>query len=266
MAQNRYVSTYFWKDNYVVDLDPIEKLLFIYLLTNPNTNIAGAYEINVRQIAFDTGIDKDMVLKIINRFEHDNKLTYCKGYIIIRNWIKHQQLNPNVIKGIDRALNLLPEYFDSYMLTDDEGNRLGIDYESLYRAYTEASEYLTKPNYKLKPELELKLNPNAATADDGVLEPTKKATTKELDGMFSYWQSEVGYEITSKYKTNREYAGKLLHEYTKEEIALMIKAAGLASEDRYAPGVSDFIDLYRKWDKLKLWGKKKGMRSASAQF
>ena len=85
--------------------------------------------------------------------------------------------------------------------------------------------------------------------------------------MFQYWQSEVGYAITSKVKLNREYCSKLLKEYTKPEIALMIKAAAMASEDQYAPGVSNFIDLYRKWDHLKLWGKKKGMKQrATARF
>ena len=46
MANNkqRYVNTRFWNDTYVSSLDPIEKLLFIYLLTNEHTNISGVYE------------------------------------------------------------------------------------------------------------------------------------------------------------------------------------------------------------------------------
>ena len=31
MAKKRYISTTFWRDEYVSNLDPIEKLLFLYL-------------------------------------------------------------------------------------------------------------------------------------------------------------------------------------------------------------------------------------------
>ena len=100
MAKNRYINTKFWDDNYISELDPIEKLLFLYLLTNPITNIAGIYEIPLRRIAFDTGIDSDMVKKILERFERDKKIFYKDGWIIIKNFIHHQAINPKVKKGI----------------------------------------------------------------------------------------------------------------------------------------------------------------------
>jgi hypothetical protein len=85
---NRYINTNFWKDNYIADLDPSEKLLFLYLITNPRTNIAGIYELNLREIAFDTGFDVDMVKKILARLrpmESYNILTdgcFCAiGYV-----------------------------------------------------------------------------------------------------------------------------------------------------------------------------------------
>ena len=56
------VNTKFWDDTYIVTLDPIEKLLYLYFLTNPLTNICGIYEIQLRRVAFDTGIDKEVVV------------------------------------------------------------------------------------------------------------------------------------------------------------------------------------------------------------
>jgi len=38
--KKRYISTKFWDDEFIVNLDPIEKLLFMYFLTNPLTNVA----------------------------------------------------------------------------------------------------------------------------------------------------------------------------------------------------------------------------------
>ena len=100
MAKNRYVNTHFWNDNYIIDLDPIEKLLFLYLLTNPMTDICGIYELPLKKISFETGVDKDMVFKIFDRFENDNKAKYDNGWIALKKFITHQKLNPNIEKGI----------------------------------------------------------------------------------------------------------------------------------------------------------------------
>jgi len=108
MAKNRYVDTKFWIDTYVVNLDPIEKLMFLYALTNPHTNISGIYEISIKQIAFDTGIDKEMVDKIFTRFEKDHKMLYLNGWIAITNFINYQKMNNNVIKGIQDNLAKVP--------------------------------------------------------------------------------------------------------------------------------------------------------------
>ena len=54
MAKQRYLSTSFWTDSYVEKLDPSEKLLFIFLLTNDSTNLCGIYEITTRRISFET--------------------------------------------------------------------------------------------------------------------------------------------------------------------------------------------------------------------
>lgn len=108
MAKNRLINTKFWDDNYISELDPIEKLIYLYLLTNPLTTIAGVYEIKLRKIAFDTGIDKDMLSKILMRFEKDNKIIYKDDYIFVRNFIKYQTLNPSIKKGIAEVINNLP--------------------------------------------------------------------------------------------------------------------------------------------------------------
>ena len=109
MAKHRYINTHFWKDNYIINLDPTEKLIYLYLLTNPLTNIAGIYEINIKEIANDTGIIKEIVDTILKRFERDSKLKYCGGYIIIKNHLKHQDFkSPKIQSGIADIINSLP--------------------------------------------------------------------------------------------------------------------------------------------------------------
>lgn len=122
MAKQRYINTRFWDDGYIVTLDPIEKLLFIYFLTNPLTEMSGAYEIPLRRIAFDTGIDADMVLKIIRRFADEDKIIYRDGWILVCNFIKHQAINPKIQTGIEMSVSRCPDWIK---------DRLTIAYDSL---------------------------------------------------------------------------------------------------------------------------------------
>lgn len=123
MAKERMVNTKFWDDTYIANLDPIEKLLYLYFLTNPLTNICGIYEIQLRRIAFDTGIDRDMVLKILDRFAKDKKIYYLEGWLAIKNFAKHQKDNPKVKKGIEIAMQQVPsEIIDR--IYKENGDRL----------------------------------------------------------------------------------------------------------------------------------------------
>lgn len=122
MAKQRYINTRFWDDNYIASLDPIEKLLFIYFLTNPLTEISGAYEIPLKRVALDTGIDRDMVQKILNRFADEDKIIYRDGWILVTNFIKHQSVNPKIVTGIESAVKRCPEWIQ---------DRLSIAYDSL---------------------------------------------------------------------------------------------------------------------------------------
>ena len=108
MSKNRMINTKFWSDTFIENCDPIEKLLFLYLLTNTETNMLGIYEIAIRRIAFDTGIDKDMILKIFGRFENAGKALYIDGYVVIQNFMKHQKYNPMMLKSAKDIFDNLP--------------------------------------------------------------------------------------------------------------------------------------------------------------
>jgi len=120
MATSRVVNTMFWKDSYVVDLQPDEKVLFLYLLTNPLTNIAGIYELSIREIVFDTSIEKKRVEAILSKFVIDKKITYINGWVALHNWTKHQSNNPNVRTGIKRIIDELPEWLRKELLDPDD--------------------------------------------------------------------------------------------------------------------------------------------------
>lgn len=107
------IDTRFWDDNYTANLDPIEKLLFLYCLTNTHTNICWVYEIPLKLIAVDTGIDKDMIVKILSRFEKERKILYRDWWIAIINFVKYQnQWSPKVKTWIEKELLKVPKWLN----------------------------------------------------------------------------------------------------------------------------------------------------------
>lgn len=90
MAQYRCLQCCFWKDDKVFELFTSNiKLLFLFLLTNENTNQIGIYRIYIKEVAFLTNIDEDEVIDILDKFENEFKIIkYSKktNEICILNW------------------------------------------------------------------------------------------------------------------------------------------------------------------------------------
>ena len=111
MAKNRIINTKFWTDNFVLnELNPIDKLVYLYLITNPYTDICGIYELPIKIMAIETGIERENLEKVIlPRFEESGKILYRDGWVAVKNFIKHQTLNPKVKIGIESGLLKAPK-------------------------------------------------------------------------------------------------------------------------------------------------------------
>ena len=207
MKKSQVVNTQFWEDSYILDLDPLEKVLFLYLLTNSANNIAGIYEIHIRKIAFETGLDKDMVPKLLKRFEEEGKVYYYDGWIIISNFIKYQPLGAKIEQGIRTIHNALPK--DIQQRCDEIWSERGI-------TRLVGMEPTKKEKTVIKPEKQ------------NVKDP--KLNTTELDNMLLDLNSKLGGNY--KIKTTSDRRNKLrqrLKEFSYEE--LLIAAQHLAIDD-----------------------------------
>jgi len=114
MAKQRYVSSHFWDDSYIVTLSPVQKLLFLYFLTSPLSNVAGAYEISLRRMSFDTGLDVAEVMQILSKFAQDAKIIFRNDWVLIVNFAKHQAVNPNIEKGIQEVVKCCPAWIKEF--------------------------------------------------------------------------------------------------------------------------------------------------------
>ena len=110
MANYRQIHTQIWRDNWFLDLEPDEKLLFIYLFSNDSTNLAGLYEIHQRVIELETGLDKKRIEEILNRFEREGKVHYQDGIVWIVNMKKyHSNAGEKVRRSIEIIVEGIPD-------------------------------------------------------------------------------------------------------------------------------------------------------------
>jgi len=153
MAKQRMVDTRFWDDSYIVTLAAPAKLLYLYLLTNPLTSIAGVYEISLGRMALDTALPEEAVREALERFIADRKVAYVDGWLAVGKWLKHQKDNPKVQRGIELALEEAPDSLSAWVRGGEYPEGYSID--SLSIDYACSIDSLSHPNPNPNP------NPNS---------------------------------------------------------------------------------------------------------
>jgi len=106
-----YISCAFWDDDWINELDPSEKLFYLYLITTTNNNLIGVYKMPKKKICYDTGFSMEIVKLLLERFENQyKKIYYIDDHIFLKNMVKNQALNsPKLVLGMKNTLNNLPD-------------------------------------------------------------------------------------------------------------------------------------------------------------
>lgn len=132
MAVYRNVQLSFWTDNKVEDdFTPEDKYFYLYLLTNPQTNICGCYEVSWSQLTNQTGYNKDTVMRLIDRFENVHemiKFNKDTKEMLILNWYKYNwSKSEKTLVGVENvAKHIKCKDFKSYVYTIIENIRNGV--------------------------------------------------------------------------------------------------------------------------------------------
>ena len=128
--KSRSIQTKFWKDPWIETLNPNEKLLYLYILTNPQTNLLGIYEVSLGRISYESGLTEPTIQKCLERFGNDSKALYNDNFIIIPNFLKNQNLNTNMQVNVEHLFEALPKWLKNSILGNgSEG--LGNGYETI---------------------------------------------------------------------------------------------------------------------------------------
>jgi hypothetical protein len=239
MSKQRMVNTRFWTDGYILRLTKEEKLIFIYLLTNQRSELCGAYELPLDVVSFETGVDKESVSKALKSFARDSKVILDGDWVYLVNFAKHQSVNPNVQKGIDRSLADLPHTLAKKIKAFES---LPNHSESL------PNHYPLKPKLKpeLKPELELELEPKIISTTD---EPWREGVNQ----VFKVFYETVNPQINFGRKPWREAAKELVERYGAEETVALAKLAVSIQGQPFSPVITNPYQLKEKLSALQIF-------------
>lgn len=111
MANTRMVRTVIWEDEWFFDRSADAQRLYLYLITNKNTEISGIYRLPLREIAMYMKIKKDEdVLKLFQ--ELLPKVSYVDGWVVIPKYPEHQNVanNVKVQMSIEKYLKSVPAH------------------------------------------------------------------------------------------------------------------------------------------------------------
>lgn len=130
MAIYRTINLSFWTDSKVDDdFTPEDKYFYLYLLTNPQTNICGCYEVSIKQMSNQTGYNKDTIERLLKRFEEvHHVIEYSKSTkeILMLNWHRYNwNKSPKMIAAIESVAKYIKsKKFRDYIfhLVDDLKN------------------------------------------------------------------------------------------------------------------------------------------------
>ena len=150
MAIYRTIQMSFWTDSKVDDeFTPEDKYFYLYLLTNPHTELSGCYEISMKQMSRETGYNEDTVQRLINRMERVHKvIRFSKETkeILIIHWNRYNWVNQSIKSSVEKNLKKIKnESFRRYLsnaingIEEEESNKE----EEIYKETVQYIETVT---------------------------------------------------------------------------------------------------------------------------
>lgn len=109
----RAIQDAFWNDIMIVELEPDEKLVYLWLMTNRHLDICGCYQVSHKTIEYETGIPWSRGREIFRKFEEMERLLYSEQNreVLLLKWKKnnegffksenHKSVN-SIRTGVDR--------------------------------------------------------------------------------------------------------------------------------------------------------------------
>lgn len=234
--------TSFWESSVVESLEPLEKLVYLYFITAPASNIEGVYELRLKAAEVDTGVTRDVILETAKKIEEkkrggifeDNE---GKTWVVVSKAMSRMATSPPIIIAAANLYSTLPRELIEYMRKinyhfpegtdpDNPGEQVDESREKLRSRKTRgavkkegSSEKEKGPQSKSKGK---RRGPKADTEHQGYGVPMNTARYNNL-------VTEYGKQTVEK------YLGKIVNWESA-------KKGGVAQYDDYAAACADWLD------------------------
>lgn len=212
MALYRNIHLSFWQDTKVTDdFTPEDRYFYLYLLTNPHTNLCGCYEISVKQMANEMGYDAKKVGKLIDRFSFThNLIRYARSEreLLIFHWSKYNWTSSEKFRKplLQEIQNVKTDDFREYLLKlfDGENVKYGMD------TVSEKEEYGINTNC-----IDTTDTDSITDADNNIL--------PEIKEIIQYLNDVCGTRYRYQTKGTQEHINARLKEgYTVDDFKMVI--------------------------------------------
>jgi hypothetical protein len=100
----------------------------------------------------------------------------------------------------------------------------------------------------------IKRNKDINNITNVILEPPKFGNP-EINELIEFWNTTTSFPINSQVQKNRNACSTLLKQHGAEKVKKLINGVVLSHEDKYAPKITNFVELQANQNKLLLWGK-----------
>lgn len=131
-SRARYIRDEIWSDDWFYDLKPVEKLVWMFLLTNERNNVAGVFKLNRKWGSEVIGIEKETLDAILDAFSDAGKVFLHEDLVFIVNFHKHQSKSPKITAGIKRIFSSFSKEQVEVLLRYAKGSdRVSVLYRTL---------------------------------------------------------------------------------------------------------------------------------------
>lgn len=137
MAIHRNIQMSFWTDTKICDeFSPNEKYMYLYLMTNPHTNLCGCYEVSVRQIVFETGLEKKAVNNLLSDLKAKGVIDIAEETheLLLINWHRYNWTSSDKFrKALAESISYVRHQgFKAYLTEVFEGGDMVYDHEKYH--------------------------------------------------------------------------------------------------------------------------------------
>lgn len=106
------VSPLVWRSKKFKRLEPIDRLIYLYLLTSAHSNSVGCYVLPLEYVALDLGMTPDDAIKGIERVSETLLIGFDsdEDLVLVHNFLTfNPPMNPNHAKMMQKEIGALPE-------------------------------------------------------------------------------------------------------------------------------------------------------------